>query len=67
MKTSIKFINGKWTNNDLDLIPSIKLRQGSKVNNETKIKVIAISIAICWLKWGIIFSIGKIETFKQII
>ncbi len=52
MKTSAKFINGKWTNDDVDLIPAIKLRHGSKVNNETNLKVTAISIAICWLKWG---------------
>jgi len=65
MKTSVKFINGKWTNDDLDLIPAIKLRHGSKANNETNLKVTAISIAICWLKWGVMFSIGKVETTKQ--
>jgi len=43
MKTSVKFINGKWTNDDVDLIPTIKLRHGSKVNNETNLKVTAIS------------------------
>ena len=60
-KSSVKFINGKWTNDDVDLIPSIKLRHGSKVNNETNLMVTATSIAICWLKWGVMFSIGKVS------
>jgi len=61
MKTSVKFINGKWTNDDVDLIPAIKLRHGSKVNNETNLKVTAISIAMIYFIDGVMFSIGKVE------
>jgi len=64
MKTSVKFINGKWTNDDVDLIPTIKLRHGSKVDNEKNLKVTATSIALCWLKWGVMLSLGKVGTIK---
>jgi hypothetical protein len=63
MKFKIKFIKGSWVNDDVDLLPTIKLRTGSKIHQE--IKVAAISVALCWLKWGIMFSVGKIETFKS--
>jgi len=63
MNFKIKFIKGSWVNDDVDLLPTIKLRTGSKANEE--LKVIATSIALCWLKWGIMFSVGKIETLKS--
>ena len=56
----VKFIKGDWTNDDVDLLPTIKLRIGSKVNIETKLKVKGVSIAICWLKWGIMVSFGRV-------
>lgn len=61
MKTKAKFITGSWTNDDIDLLPTIKLRTGSKVNTDTQLKVAAISIALCWLKWGIMLSFGKVN------
>ena len=59
-KMKVKSIKGNWTNDDVDLLPTIKLRIGSKVNIETKLKVKGVSIAICWLKWGIMVSFGRV-------
>jgi hypothetical protein len=58
MKVKIKFITGSWVNDDIDLIPTIKLRTGSKMYQ--KLKVTATSVALCWLKWGIMVSFGRI-------
>jgi hypothetical protein len=62
MKVKTKFINGSWTNDDIDLIPTIKLRAGSKtiVDDLNATKVAATSIALCWLKWGVMISFGKV-------
>jgi hypothetical protein len=56
----VRFINGLWINDDLDLIPTIKLRTSSRINQETQIKVIGTSLTLCWLKWGIMVFQGKI-------
>jgi hypothetical protein len=59
MKLTI--VKGKWVDDDVDLLPTIKLRTGSKLfGQEQKIKVVATSIALCWLKWGIMISFGRI-------
>ena len=61
----VKFINGNWIDDDVDLLPTIKLRTSSKMYSyysSTNVKVKATSIALCWLKWGIMISFGK--TFK---
>lgn len=60
MKLKTKFITGSWTNDDVDLLPTIKLRTGSKVNPDTQLKVTATSLAICWLRWGFMVSFGKV-------
>lgn len=52
----IKFIKGNWIDDDVDITPTIKLRVGSKINPDTQLKVTATSIALCWLKWGIMVS-----------
>lgn len=64
MKIRVKFINGQWTNDDVDLIPTIKLRHGSKVHDARNLKVTATSIALCWLKYGIMLSFGKVDIIK---
>ena len=57
----VKFIKGNWINDDVDLLPTIKLRASSKMYyNSTNVKVKATSIAFCWLKWGIMVSFGRI-------
>lgn len=61
MKAKAKFIIGSWTNDDIDLLPTIKLRTGSKVNPDTQLKVTATSLALCWLRWGFMVSFGKVS------
>jgi hypothetical protein len=61
----VRFINGSWINDDLDLIPTIKLRTSSRINPETQIKVIGTSLTLCWLKWGIMLFIGKTKQQEQ--
>ena len=61
----VRFINGAWINDDLDLIPTIKLRTSIRINQETQIKVKGTSIALCWLKWGIMLFIGKTKQQAQ--
>lgn len=60
----VKFIRGKWIDDDVDLLPTIKLRRSSRyyAGQPSAIKVTATSIALCWLKWGIMVSFGR--TFK---
>lgn len=58
--TRINFINGKWINEDLDLIPTIKVRRSSKFNDYNTRKVVAFSVAICFLKWAVVFHNGKV-------
>lgn len=59
MKVKFKIINGQWTNDDIDLIPTIKLRTSSKQFYETTVK--ATSVALCWLKWGVMISFGSVK------
>ncbi len=63
MKAKLKFIKGSWLNDDIDLIPTIKLRTGSRINQE--LRVTATSVALCWLKWGIMVSFGRIFKLEQ--
>jgi hypothetical protein len=63
MKAKLKFIKGSWVNDDVDLIPTIKLRTGSRINQE--LKVTATSLALCWLKWGVMVSFGRIVKLEQ--
>lgn len=63
MKAKLKFIKGSWVNDDVDLIPTIKLRTGSRINQE--LKVTATSLALCWLKWGVMVSFGRIVKLKE--
>lgn len=58
----VKFIRGKWIDDDVDLLPTIKLRRSSGYYFG-KLKVKATSIALCWLKWGVMVSFGR--TFKS--
>jgi len=62
--TRINFINGKWINEDLDLIPTIKIRRSSKLNESHTRKAVAFSVAICFLKWAVVFHSGKVIEFK---
>ena len=61
----VKFITGSWTNDDVDLLPTVKLRTGSRyyMGHPAAIKIRATSIALCWLKWGVMVSFGR--TFKS--
>lgn len=61
MNIRFKFINGKWVNDDLELIPTIKLRIGSKANKEKTAKATATIICLCWLKWGLAIMLGKVK------
>jgi hypothetical protein len=61
MKVKLKFIKGSWINDNIDLIPTIKLRTVRWINQEPK--VTSTSLALCWLKWGIMVSFGR--TFKS--
>ena len=55
MTIKLKLLNGSWTDDDVDLLPTIKLRASSKIYlNSLYMK--ATSIALCWLKWGIMVS-----------
>ena len=65
MKLKAKFITGSWTNDDIDLFPTIKFRTGSKVNPDTQLKVTATSFALCWLRWGFMISFGKVNNLKS--
>lgn len=58
----VKFIKGRWIDDDVDLLPTIKLRRSTRYHFGT-LKVKATSIAVCWLKWGVMISFGK--TFKS--
>jgi hypothetical protein len=67
MKVKIKIINGSWTNDDVDLLPTIKLRTSSKLYDKpVNTMVTATSIAICWLKWGVMISFGKVKIYTEI-
>lgn len=61
----VNFIKGSWTNDDVDLLPTIKFRRSSRINQETQIKVIGTSLTLCWLKWGIMAFQGKIIKSNQ--
>jgi hypothetical protein len=63
--TRINFINGKWINEDLDLIPTIKIRRSSKLNESNTKKAVAFSVAICFLKWAIVLHSGKVIELKS--
>lgn len=63
--TRINFINGKWINEDLDLIPTIKIRRSSKFNECNTRKVVAFSVAICFLKWAVVLHSGKVIEIKS--
>ena len=62
--TKINFINGKWINEELDLIPTIKIRMSSKFYEYNTRKVTAFSVAICFLKWAIVVHSGKVIEIK---
>ena len=49
--------NGNWQNNDIDLIPTIKLRTGTKNTSELYNRVTII--ALSWLKYSISFRYKK--------
>lgn len=63
--TKINFINGSWINEDLDIIPTIKIRCSSKLNECHTRKVVAFSVAICFLKWAVVFHSGKVIKLKS--
>lgn len=63
--TKINFINGTWINEDLDLIPTIKIRRSSKFNEYNTRKVVAFSVAICFLKWAVVVHSGKVIELKS--
>jgi hypothetical protein len=63
--TRINFINGTWMNEDLDLIPTIKIRRSSKVNESHTQKAVAFSVAICFLKWAVVLHNGKVIELKS--
>jgi hypothetical protein len=58
-----KIINGSWINDDVDILPTIKLRISSESN--TQLKLTATSIAICWLKWGFMVSFCRIKDIAK--
>jgi hypothetical protein len=60
-KINFRIVNGKWTNDDVDLLPTLKLRRGSKDNHGFHLSVSVTSIALCWLKWGIMMSFGRVR------
>ena len=62
MKIKLKILNGSWTDDDVDLLPTIKLRASRKIYLNPTNKLLYIkgtSIALCWLKWGIMVSFGR--------
>lgn len=71
MKIKLKIINGSWTDDDVDLLPTIKLRASRKIylNSINKLLYIkgtsnspslhTLNLALCWLKWGIMVSFGR--------
>lgn len=63
--TKINFINGTWINEDLDLIPTIKIRRSVKLNEYHTKKVTAFSVAICFLKWAVVVHSGKVIELKS--
>jgi hypothetical protein len=63
--TRINFINGTWMNEDLDLIPTIKIRRSYKFNECFTKKVVAFSVAICFLKWAVVVHSGKVIESKS--
>jgi hypothetical protein len=63
--TRINFINGTWINEDLDLIPTIKVRRSSKLNEYHTRKVVAFSVAFCFLKWAVVVHSGKVIELKS--
>ena len=60
----VKFINGSWKNDDVDLLPTIKMRHSRKQAIEHSIEIRLTSIAFCWLKWGIMFSFVRSIQFE---
>ena len=62
IKFKLHKIVGKWVNDDVDIIPSIKFRTGSKSNETTS--VTTTMVCLTWLKWAIGISVSKI-TFKS--
>ncbi len=62
IKFKLHKIVGKWVNDDVDIIPSIKFRTGSKSNETTSVTTTMVCLA--WLKWAIGISVSKI-TFKS--
>ena len=48
IKFKLHKIIGKWVNDDVDIIPSIKFRTGSKSNETTSVTTTMVCLA--WLK-----------------
>jgi len=59
MKLRFITINGSWINDDLDVMPNIKLRFGIKQNESHEIK--SLLIAFVWLKFGFGIAFSKIK------
>jgi hypothetical protein len=60
-----KFVNGSWVNDDVDLIPTIKIIRTSKLNDYHTRKVVAFSIALCFLKWALMVSFGSVKVLDK--
>lgn len=64
MKTTWKFkihkLVGKWTNDDVDITPSLKFRTGSKSVED--ITITTSMLCLVWLRWGIGISVSKINS-----
>lgn len=59
-----KFHTGTWKGDDVDITPTLKICTDSKMNDSEDVKITLTYIAICWLKWALIFSVS---TQKQIL
>ena len=59
------FVNGSWVNDDVDLIPTIKVRTGRKSDEQRGVVATGTSIALCWLKWGLMMSFGSVKLIDK--
>lgn len=62
-KIKIKLHAGSWTNDDVDITPTLKLCTGSKDGVSHKVKL--TYIALCWLKWAVSLEFSKISLIKM--
>jgi len=64
-KIKLKVHTGTWTNDDIDITPTLKMCTDSKMNDENTVKITLTYFAICWLKWAVIIQFSTLKRYDN--